>query len=189
MNNLVFGVLLAVGCTGILVSFVLARRRGVFAQDGFAEPSRRSAAVILLGAVLLLTVAIPFAGGLAGNRADTKNLTVVSLFLVHFILIGFLAFYYLLSGHRSVPEFLKLRSRRPAADLSAGLLIGLAGWLLTIVALVAIVFLWFVLKRQGIRTSKAELVEMLLWELPVRPSDEFLKRMTRFRRQVPRERL
>ncbi|HYK42036.1 MAG TPA: CPBP family intramembrane glutamic endopeptidase [Thermoanaerobaculia bacterium] len=164
MNNLVFGVLLAVGCAGILVSFVLARRRGVFAQDGFAEPNRRSAAVVLLGAVLLLTVAIPFAGGLAGNRADTKNLTVVSLFLVHFILIGFLAFYYLLSGHRSVSEFLKLRSHRPAADLSAGLLIGVAGWLLTIVALVTIVFLWFVMRRQGVAGGPPrEVSPTILW--------------------------
>ena len=164
MNNLVFGALLAVGCAGILVSFVLARRRGVFAQDGFRQPNRRSAAVILLGAVLLLTVAIPFAGGLAGNRADTKNLTVVSLFLVHFILIGFLAFYYLLSGHRSIAEFLKLRSQRPAADLSAGVLIGLAGWLLTIVALVTIVFLWFVLKRQGVAGSPPrEVSPTILW--------------------------
>ena len=105
----------------------------------------------LLGTVLLLTVAIPFAGGLAGNRPDTKDLTVVSLFLVHFILIGFLALYYLLSGHRSLAEFLKLKSDRPVSDLSAGLLIGVAGWLLTIVALVAIVFVWFCCGGRGSR--------------------------------------
>ena len=143
---------------------MLARRRGVFAQDGFSEPNRRFAAVILLGTVLLLTVAIPFAGGLAGNRADTKNLTVVSLFRVHFILLGFLAFYYLLSGHRSPSAFLKLQSDRPAADLSAGVLIGVAGWLLTIVALAAIVFVWYVLKRQGVAGSPPrEVSPTIVW--------------------------
>lgn len=164
MNNLIFGVLLAVGCAGIFVSFARARSRAVFAQDGFGEPRRRLLAVVLLGLVLLLTVVIPFAGGLAGGRADTKNLTVVSLFLVHFILLGFLGLYYLLSGHASLPDFLKLRSARPVADASAGFLIGIAGWLLTIVALIGIVFVWFLLRRQGIAgTPPREVNPTILW--------------------------
>lgn len=44
------------------------------------------------------------------------------------------------------------------------------------------------LKREGIRTSKAELVEMLLWELPATHTEEFRRRLAVFRRQAPRER-
>lgn len=44
------------------------------------------------------------------------------------------------------------------------------------------------LKREGIRTSKSEVVEMLLWELPATPAEEFKKRLAVFRRQAPRER-
>ena len=85
----------------------------------------------LLGAVLLLTVALPFAGGLAGGRPDTRNLTLVSLFAVHVLLAIFLVCYFLLSSRRPFAEFLRLRSERPVADFSSGILIGFAGWLVT----------------------------------------------------------
>jgi membrane protease YdiL (CAAX protease family) len=149
MNGTVFALLLGAGCAGILISFVRARSRAVFAQDGFVQPGRRNVAVALLAAVLLLTVAIPFAGGLAGGQPETKDFTLVSLFAVHLMLILFLTIYYVLSGRRSVPEFLKLTSARPAADLGAGFLIGFAGWLLTIVVLLIVIGLWYVLRRAG----------------------------------------
>lgn len=166
MNREVFGVLLAVGCAGIALSFARGRSRAVLAQDGLGGPGRRVPAILLLGTVLLLTVVIPFAGGLAGAKPETKSLTVVSLFVVHFLLVGFLVLYYLLSGRHSIPDFLRLRSARPAADLSAGILIGLAGWLLTIVAVVAIVFIWVVLQGRGSSgLPTREVNPTLLWIL------------------------
>lgn len=149
MNSLVFVILLVSGCLGIAISFTRARSRAVFGEDGFTQGGRRAAAVALLGVVLLLTVAIPFAGGLAGGQPQTKDLTLVSLFAVHVILSLFLVLYYVLSGRQSIGDFLKVRRPRPAAHLAAGLLIGLAGWLLTIVALVIVVVFWFLLRGQG----------------------------------------
>jgi membrane protease YdiL (CAAX protease family) len=149
MNSSVFAILLAAGSAGILISLSRARSRAIFLQDGFSEPTRRTVAVLLLGAVLLLTVAIPFAGGLAGGRLETKNLTLVSLFAVHAMLAVFLALYYALSQRHSISEFLKLRSARPGADLFAGLWIGMAGWLLTIVALLGVLIVWYLLRQQG----------------------------------------
>src|ERR1700675_47601 len=135
MNSPVFVLLLIAGCGGIVLSFARARSRAVFALDGFTAPGRRSVAIALLAAVLLLTVAIPFAGGLAGGEPETKDFTLVTLFAVHVILILSLACYYALSGRQSLWEFLKLKSARPAADVGEGLLIGFAGWLLTVVVL------------------------------------------------------
>ena len=152
MNSTVFALLLAAGCAGILISFVRARSRAIFLEDGFVQPGRRTVAVFLLAAVLLLTVAIPFAGGLAGAEPATKDFTLVSLFAVHLTLVLFLTFYYALSGRRSLPQFLKLKSARPAADLGAGFLIGFAGWLLTIVVLLIVIGLWYVLFRHGAPT-------------------------------------
>lgn len=43
------------------------------------------------------------------------------------------------------------------------------------------------LRREGIRTSKVELVELLLWELPPELTSELRARLTAFRRQAPRE--
>ena len=145
-NTLVFLFLLIAGCAGITLSFARARSRAVFAEDGF-EPGRRTVAVLLLAAVLLLTVAIPFAGGFAGSQPDTADLTIVSLFAVHAILVFFLVCYYMLSGRHSLADFLKIRSSRPVADLSSGILIGAAGWLVTILAALAVLGIWFLLRR------------------------------------------
>jgi membrane protease YdiL (CAAX protease family) len=148
MNVAIFVLLVAAGSLGILLSLVQARSRAVFAEDGFAEPGRRAVALGLLAGVLLLTVAIPFAGGLVGAQPETKELSLVSVFAVHAILLFFLACYFALSGRRSILDFLKLRSDRPGAHLSAGILIGLGGWLLTIVAGLVIVGLWYLVSRR-----------------------------------------
>lgn len=148
-TTLVFLLLLLSGCAGIALSFARARSRAVFAEDGFTEPGKRTLAVSLLAAVLLLTVAIPFAGGFAGGEPETKDLTVLSLFAVHAILLFFLACYYALSGRRSIVDFLRLKSEKPVADLSSGILIGAAGWLVTILAAVAVLGIWWLLRRSA----------------------------------------
>ncbi|HEY3204201.1 MAG TPA: CPBP family intramembrane glutamic endopeptidase [Thermoanaerobaculia bacterium] len=148
MNAAIFVLLVVAGSLGILLSLIQARSRAVFAEDGFREPGRRAVAMGLLAAVLLLTVAIPFAGGLVGTQPETKHLSLVSVFAVHAILLFFLACYFVLSGRRSLTDFLKLKSDRPAADLSAGVLIGVGGWILTIVAGLIIVGIWYLVSRR-----------------------------------------
>jgi membrane protease YdiL (CAAX protease family) len=163
-NTLVFLFLLIAGCAGITLSFARARSRAVFAEDGFREPGRRTVAVLLLATVLLLTVAIPFAGGFAGSQPDTADLTIVSLFAVHAILVFFLASYYVLSGRHSLAEFLKIRSSRPVADLSSGILIGAAGWLVTILAAFAVLGVWWLLRRSGPVSEEGSSVSpTILW--------------------------
>lgn len=163
-GTLVFLLLLLAGCAGITLSFARARSRAVFAEDGFTEPGRRTVAVSLLAAVLLLTVAIPFAGGFAGAQPEAEDLTVLSLFAVHAILLFFLACYYALSGRRSLADFLKIRSARPVADLSSGILVGAAGWLVTILAAVAVVGLWWLLRRSAPGAEESPSVSpTILW--------------------------
>jgi membrane protease YdiL (CAAX protease family) len=163
MNHPVFALLLLAGCGGILLSFARARSRAVFAQDGFTEPGRKTLAMALLAAVLLLTVAIPFAGGLAGSQPEAKDLTLLSLFAIHLILIVFLLLYYALSGRHSVSEFLKTQSARPASDLGAGFLIGFAGWLLTIVALLIVIGIWYVARRGAAEAPGREVSPTIVW--------------------------
>jgi hypothetical protein len=43
------------------------------------------------------------------------------------------------------------------------------------------------LGEEDVKTSKAELIELLLWELPAEPTDEFRRRLAAFRRAAPRE--
>lgn len=43
------------------------------------------------------------------------------------------------------------------------------------------------LKRDGVRVSKTEIVELLLWELPADASPDFRRRLAAFRQAAPRE--
>jgi len=163
MNQGVFAFLLLAGCAGIILSFSRARSRAVLAQDGLDEPGRRAAVLILLGAVLLLTVALPFAGGLAGGKPDTRHLTLVSLFGVHLVLAFFLASYFVLSRKRSLSEFLRLRSERPLADFSSGILVGFAGWFLTVLALIVTAGVLWLARRSGGGNPGREVPSTILW--------------------------
>jgi membrane protease YdiL (CAAX protease family) len=164
MSSVTFVLLVVAGGLGMLLSFVQARSRAVFAEDGFSEPGRRAVAVGLLAAVLLLTVAIPFAGGLVGSQPDTKELSLVSVFAVHAILLFFLACYYALSGRRSLRDFLGLRSEHPGHDAAAGVLIGLAGWVLTILAAMVLLGFWYVVsKRFRSATEGGGISPMIVW--------------------------
>lgn len=42
-------------------------------------------------------------------------------------------------------------------------------------------------RSEGLRTSKVEIVELLLWELPAEPSAELRRRLAQFRQEAPRE--
>jgi Type II CAAX prenyl endopeptidase Rce1-like len=159
-----FVLLVAAGSLGILLSFAQTRSRAVLEEDGFEEPGRRAVAMGLLGGVLLLTVAIPFAGGLAGAQPETKELSLVSVFAVHGMLLFFLACYYALSGRHSVAEFLRLRSEHPAVDLVRGAFIGLSGWLLTIVTAMLLLGVWYlVAHRLGAESEGSAISPTIVW--------------------------
>ncbi|MGD9697381.1 MAG: hypothetical protein AB7V42_17180 [Thermoleophilia bacterium] len=64
------------------------------------------------------------------------------------------------------PVNLAIRVRRPLDDRLVDLIHGL--------------------RRGGLRTSKVELIEMLLWELPEEATDELRDRLGRFRAHAPR---
>jgi hypothetical protein len=42
------------------------------------------------------------------------------------------------------------------------------------------------LRRQGVRTTKVELTELLLWELSAAPAEDLARRLAEFRRHAPR---
>jgi membrane protease YdiL (CAAX protease family) len=164
MNSVTFLLLVLAGSLGMLLSFAQARSRAVFLEDGFEEPGRRAVAMGLLGGVLLLTVAIPFAAGSAGSKPEVRQLSLFSVFAVHAILLFFLVCYYALSGRTSAVDFLRLRSERPGADLSAGILIGIAGWILTILTATAIILLWYLVSRRSpVEGTGPSVSPMIVW--------------------------
>lgn len=159
-----FAALLLLGGAGMLLSFTRARSRAVFLQDGFAQPGKRAFIVALLAVVLLLTVLLPFAGGLAGVEPEARELSLVSVFAVHAILLFFLLSYYTLSRRGSLLEFLRIKSSRPVAHLSEGILIGAGGWLLTILVFFVFALFWFFLRPPSVAERGTPSVPpMILW--------------------------
>ena len=79
-------------------------------------------------------------------------------------LLFFLACYYALSGRHSVSEFLKLESEHPSADLTRGVLIGAAGWILTILTAMVLIGVWFLISRKfrG-ETAGGSISPMIVW--------------------------
>ncbi len=65
---------------------------------------------------------------------------------MHGVLLAFLGIYYALSGHRRLGDFLMLRSPRPLQDMSAGLVIGVFGWVVTLLGALAVGVFWFALR-------------------------------------------
>jgi membrane protease YdiL (CAAX protease family) len=164
MTSINFVLLVVAGSLGILLCFVQARSRAVFAEDGFAEPGRRALAMGLLGAVLVLVVAIPFAGALVGAEAETRELSLLSVFAVHATLVFFLVCYYALSGRRSISDFLRLRSDRPAHDLAVGAGIGVVGWVLTIVTAALILGIGYLLSpKERLGSPETTVSPMIVW--------------------------
>jgi membrane protease YdiL (CAAX protease family) len=166
MHSATFVLLVAAGSFGILLSFVQARSRAVLAEDGFAEPGRRAVAMGLLAAVLLLVVAIPFAGGIGGTQPQARELSLVSVFAVHAILVFFLACYYALSDRKSLVDFLRLRSPRPGRDLAVGVVIGIGGWIVTILTAAMLLGFWYIASRRTHGEPGPQAVSpMIVWLL------------------------
>lgn len=164
MSSVTFVLLVVAGSLGMLLSFAQARSRAVFLEDGFEEPGRRAVAVGLLAGVLLLTVAIPFAGGMVGAQPETRELSLVSVFAVHGMLLFFLACYYALSGRQSLSEFLRIESPNPGVDLARGVVIGVGGWVLTIFTAFVLIGVWYMVsQRLHGGAAGGEVAPMIKW--------------------------
>ena len=121
--------LFGAGIPLLVAVIVLAARKGAFRSDEFPKPWRRATAFTLLFLVLVFTALLPAAGG--DGEVDVSRLRFGSLFLMQGVLAAFLLAWWLLAGRPPAGEFLSLRSKRPLAEVGAGLCLGPIGWALT----------------------------------------------------------
>lgn len=128
MNAAVFLVLFVTGAAlvGGFVYRGIRRRR--FDADAFPTEARKTIALGLLVAVLLLCVVAPFAFGLSGRPAEPRDLSPLSAFALHAIFFAFLVAYYFLSGRPPIADFLRIRTNRPLRLLAAGFPIAAFAW-------------------------------------------------------------
>jgi membrane protease YdiL (CAAX protease family) len=111
---------------------VVAARKGCFSRDVFPGGRRRAAALVALGVTLAATTVLPALS--LGRPIDPAHLSLGSILALQQLLALFLLAWWLLSGRPPVGEFLALATPDPGRQVRLGVVVGLAGWGLTVVA-------------------------------------------------------
>ena len=139
----------------------LNERYGLFAADRFPSQGAKLAAYIWLAVVLFgLTFLIV---GSALHTPTAKELARVpfySLFLLHAVLIVFLAGWWLLTGRPPLREFLSLRGGRTGEMVMTGFAVGVGGWIVT---LIFALLLAAILKATGLLPAPPQPPPMIAW--------------------------
>lgn len=123
--------LFGVGGALLLVTLLLAARKGFFSSDRFPSERRRVAGLGLLFLAFVGTVLLPAASGT--KQIDPTRLRFPDVFIGQGLLLTFLASWWFLAGRPPLLDFLALRSRSPWVEAGAGICLGLIGWTLTFV--------------------------------------------------------
>ena len=104
--------------------------------EEFPGPVRRALAYLVLTVTLGVTAILPLSRiGQPAPVIDFERMSVAELFLGHAILAGCLLAWWALAGRRPLPAFLHLRLDRPREQVRSGVLAGLGGWAVTMLAM------------------------------------------------------
>ncbi len=128
--------LLGVALPIVAAIVVVAGRKGAFRLDDFPNGRRRAGALVALGVTLAATTILPAFS--LGRPIDPERLSLPSILALQQLLALFLFTWWLLAGRPPVREFLALSTPDPWRQVRIGLVVGLAGWGLTIVAGLAV---------------------------------------------------
>lgn len=119
----------------------LNERYDLLSCDRFPSPVLKWIAYLWLGGFMVLLAALVTGSALTPvTPKQLQNMPFFSLFLMHGVLMLFLAGWWAFSGAPPLREFLQIRHERPAEVVAIGLSVGVGGWVITIVmaALVAL---------------------------------------------------
>lgn len=122
--------LLGVALPIVAAIVVVAGRRGAFRRDDFPSDRRRTMALVALGVTLAATTILPAFS--LGRPIDPALLSLPSILALQQLLSLFLLSWWLLAGRPPLKEFLALATPDPAREVRDGVLVGLAGWGLTV---------------------------------------------------------
>jgi membrane protease YdiL (CAAX protease family) len=124
--------LLGVALPIVAAIVVVAARKGAFRRDVFPNGRRRAGALVAFGVTLAATTILPAFS--LGTPIDPERLSLPSILALQQLLALFLLVWWLLAGRPPVREFLALATPDPGRQVRVGLVVGLAGWGLTVAA-------------------------------------------------------
>jgi len=112
---------------------ILNERHNLLSCDRFPSATLKWIAYVWLALFMVALAAL--VTGSALTPPTSKQLASVpfySLFMLHMVLVVFLAGWWTLSGRPDLREFLQIRHERPAEVLAIGTAVGVGGWMLTL---------------------------------------------------------
>lgn len=159
MNVLVLPLLFIALVFGAMVW--LNERYNLFSADRFRSAAARWAAYAWLGALLfLLTALITRASQHTPTSGELARIPFYSLFTMHAILIVFLAGWWALTQRPPLRAFLNLPREHTGEALMGGFAIGLAGWIVT---LMAALLIGAILTATGLAPKNMTPPPMIAW--------------------------
>ena len=130
MKPVDFFLLLGVGLPVVAAIVVVAGRKGAFRRDPFPSERRRAAALVALGVTLAATTILPAFS--LGRPIDPARLSLPEILALQQLLALFLVGWWLLAGRPPAGAFLALDAPSPRREVVTGVVVGLAGWGLTV---------------------------------------------------------
>ena len=133
MKSVDLFLLLGVALPIVAAIVVVAARRGAFRRDTFPDPRRRAGALVALGVTLAATTILPAFS--LGRPIDPARLSLLSILALQQLLALLPALLVAAGGATSAPGFPRAVDAGPLArQARIGLVVGFAGWGLTVAA-------------------------------------------------------
>jgi membrane protease YdiL (CAAX protease family) len=145
----------------------LNERYGLLSCDRFPSPLLKWIAYVWLGGFMVLLALLVTSSALTTvTPKQLQGMPFYSLFLMHGILILFLAGWWALSGLPPLREFLNIRHERPSEVAAIGISFGVAGWVITILTALLVTLL---LRAMGFLDTPPDPPAMIGWmaNLPI----------------------
>lgn len=140
---------------------VLNERYGLFATDHFPSRLAKVVAYVWLGLLMFgLAIEITASSLHIPTAKELARVPFWQLFLLHAILVVFLAGWWLLTKRPPITQFLNLRGGNKVEQVLTGFAVGVGGWIFTlmIAAMIALI-----LTASGLMPAKPAVSPMIGW--------------------------
>lgn len=144
-----------------LVIVYLNERHGLLSCDRFPSTAAKWFAYLWLG-LFMIGLAVMVTGS-ALSPATPKQMASTpfySLFVIHVVLIVFLAGWWAATGMPNLKEFLNIRHERPAEVVAIGVSVGVGGWIFTLLMAMVVAL---ILQSTGVMERPPDPPAMIGW--------------------------
>lgn len=139
----------------------LNERYALFASDHFPSVTAKLIAYVWLGLLMFgLVIEVTASSMHVPTTQELARVPFWQLFLLHAILVAFLAGWWLLTGRPPLAKFLNLRRDDAGEMVLTGFAVGVGGWIFTLIAAALIVA---ILAASGLIPVKPTISPMIGW--------------------------